>query len=60
MKKLNGCIAKNGEEIDGKEFEITTLKELIDILINHKEIHLNYFDEKEDLDLWIRLGDRIK
>ena len=53
MKKLNGCVAENGEEIDGKEFEIETLKELIDILKFSNEVHLNYFDDEEDLDIWL-------
>ena len=54
MIKLNGCIAKNGNEIDGKEFEVTTLKELIDILTTNEEVHLNYFDDQGDLDLWVK------
>lgn len=54
MIKLNGCIAKNKEEIDGKEFEVSSLKELIDILILHKEVHLNYFDDEKDLDMWVK------
>jgi len=55
MKKLNGCVSKNEEEIDGKEFEVETLKEFIEILKNNKEVHLNYFDDEADLDLWVKV-----
>lgn len=51
--KLNGCVSKEGEEVDGKEFEIETLKEFIEILKNNKEVHLNYFDDEDELDLWV-------
>ncbi len=54
MKMLNGCISKNGEEIDGEEFEISTLKELIELFKNNEELHLNYFDDEEDLNLWLK------
>lgn len=53
MEMLNGCIAENGQEIDGQEFRIETLKELIELLEKNKEIHLNYFDDEDNLDLWI-------
>ena len=54
---LCGCGAKNGEEIDGQEFEITTLKELLEMLKQNKEIHINYFkNDKCDLDLWLKAG----
>ncbi len=52
-KKLYGCISKDGEEIDGKEFTIQSLSELIDIIKNNEEIHINYFEDEDDLDLWI-------
>ena len=52
--KLYGCVSKNEEEIDGCEFEITTLAQLVELLRNHKELHLNYFEGKEDLDIWLR------
>ena len=54
MKKLNGCVSNNEEEIDGKEFEVETLQEFIEILKNNKEVHLNYFDDEDDLDLWVK------
>ena len=53
MKKLNGCGAKMGEEVDGWEFEVETLEEFINILKSYKQIHINYFDDEEDLNLWI-------
>jgi len=54
QKILAGCISQDGEEIDGKEFEVETLKDFIDILKNNKQVHLNYFeDESSDLDLWV-------
>ena len=54
-KRLFGCVSYDGEEIDGKEFEVETLQELIEILKNNKEVHLNYFErESEDLDLWVK------
>jgi hypothetical protein len=54
---LRGCVSNNYSEIDGLEFNITTLSELIDILKKHSEIHLNYFEGEKDLDLWITRGD---
>lgn len=54
-KVLNGCGAKNGEEVDGWEFEVDNLKDFIDILKTYKSIHLNYFDDEDDLDLWLRV-----
>ena len=51
---LNGCVAKDGQEIDGKEFSITTLYELADILKRNKEVHLTYFEGEDDLDLWVK------
>jgi hypothetical protein len=57
MARLNGCFAKDGEEIDGKEFECATMEELADIFTearkNGLQAHLNYFDDCDDLDLWI-------
>ena len=56
MKKLFCCVAKDGEEIDGREFEVDTLARFVDILQEIKageQIHINYFDEDDDLDLWI-------
>lgn len=56
-EELNGCVAKDGEEVDGLEFQITTLRELIELITKHKEVHLNYFSgDKQNLDLWIMLG----
>ena len=53
-KKLCGCISKDGNEIDGNEFECENLEDLIQILKNNKQVHLNYFeDESNDLDLWV-------
>lgn len=53
---LCGCVSKNGKEVDGLEFEIRYLEELIKILQEHKSVHLNYFNtEGGDLDLWIRV-----
>jgi hypothetical protein len=54
-KMLNGCGAKNGEEVDGWEFEVGSLEEFIKVLKTYKSIHLNYFDGEDDLDLWVRL-----
>ena len=56
-KRLNGCFSENGEEIDEQEFEVETLKEFVELLKNgrNKEMHLNYFDSEEDLDLWIKI-----
>jgi hypothetical protein len=51
---LSGCIVKDSEEIDGKEFEVSNLKELLDIIKNNKSIHLNFYGE-ENLDLWVRI-----
>ena len=56
-KYLNGCVSKNGKEIDGMEFAVLDLKELIEILQEHKSVHLTYFDDEKDLDLWITLED---
>ena len=54
-KILNGCISKDGKEIDGLEFSITSLSELIGLLKEHKEVHLNYFDDEDDLNLWLEV-----
>jgi hypothetical protein len=54
-KKLNGCGSKNGSEIDGCEFEVENLKELIEVIKTYGDVHLNYFDDEDDLDLWIRM-----
>lgn len=53
---LFGCVAKDGEEVDGKEFEINTLSELIEILKDYPELHLNYTSlmGKKELDWWIK------
>jgi len=50
------CGATNAlDEIDGQEFVVSTLDELIAAIKEHKVIHLAYWgDEDEDLDLWIR------
>lgn len=55
--KLNGCVSKDGEEIDGREFTISTLDELIFILWCNKEVHLNYFDDEDDLDMWLKVSE---
>ena len=53
VKTLNGCGCKMGEEVDGWEFEVETLKEFVEILKTYGSIHLNYFDDEEDLDIWL-------
>lgn len=64
---LHGCLSENGEEIDGREFEIHDLDEFITILQDHgtTELHLNYVvcgacngedTEEADLDLWIKVS----
>ena len=64
MKKkkqnLNGCGCKNGSEVDGWEFEVDNLKDFIEILKTYKSIHLNYFDDEDDLDMWLRVGEEQK
>jgi len=57
MIRLNGCFSSKGEEIDGKEFEVATLREFIELLKNNKskQMHLNYFDDEDDLDIWINI-----
>jgi hypothetical protein len=64
MKKqkqyLNGCGCKDGEEVDGWEFEVDNLKDFIQVLKTYKSIHLNYFDDEDDLDIWIRTGEENK
>lgn len=73
MKKLNGCIAKDGEEIDGREFEIEldevetngrggtriplgnvrTFVKILNGLKQREQVHLNYIDDEDDLDIWM-------
>ena len=48
------------EEIDGWEFEVDNLKDFIQVLKTYKSIHLNYFDDEDDLDIWIRTGEENK
>lgn len=53
---LRGCVGKDFEEIDGREFDIPDLKEFVQILLSlskDEQVHLNYFSDEEDLDLWI-------
>ncbi len=53
-KILSGCGSENGSEIDGREFDVQNLTELVQELKSNKQVHLNYFeDESEDLDLWV-------
>lgn len=54
-KLLSGCGAKMGEEVDGWEFEVDNLEDFIEILKTYKSIHLNYFNDEDDLDLWLSL-----
>jgi len=54
---LCGCITRDGEEIDGEEFEVSSLRELIEIFKKNKEVHLNYFDaDTKDIDLWLKIS----
>jgi hypothetical protein len=57
---LSGCGTKNGKEIDGQEFDVETLHTLIDVIRQYKEVHLNYFEDEDDLDLWIKLKEGTK
>ena len=60
-KKLMCCGAKDGKEIDGKEFELETLQDLIhqiQAMINWNQfdqIHIKYFEGEDDLDLWVKI-----
>jgi len=54
-KMLNGCGSKDGEEVNGWEFEVNNLKDFIKILKTYKSVHLNYFNDEDDLDLWLRV-----
>ena len=51
MIYIQGCISKNGKEIDGKEFTITTAKELLEMLIETGEVHINFFDKYKNGEL---------
>lgn len=53
-KYLRGCVSEKYEEVDGKEFAISTLREFVALLKKYPELHLNYFDGEDDLDLWIK------
>lgn len=63
MTTLHGCLAKNGSEIDGREFDVNsfeTLGQIFEIARNEqKQVHLNYIltdDNRDvDLDLWIKV-----
>ena len=48
---IAGCISKDGEEIDGGEFEVDNLVDLIEILQQNKEVHLKYFIGEPEIDL---------
>ena len=50
-----GCGAESGAEVDGEEFEIHNLHELVEILEEYNEVHLNYFKGGDDIDLWIKV-----
>ena len=54
-RKYYCCGAEEGSEIDGQEFEAETIEELLEYLQKYKQIHINYYDDSPDLDLWINL-----
>src|SRR3990167_4562404 len=46
------------EEIDGTEFKISTLQELIDKITQLKDnqgLHITYFQGEADLDIWLKV-----
>jgi len=51
---LCGCGSKNEEEIDGQEFVVDSIPEFIEILKNHKEIHLNFYED-ENINIWLNI-----
>jgi len=53
---LSGCGAKDGDEIDGWEFEVDNLDDFIEILKTYKSIHLNFYGD-ENIDIWITQHD---
>lgn len=55
IKSLHCCESINGEEIDGGEFEVNSLEEFISMLKKLKSVHINYFDDGPDIDLWVTL-----
>ena len=55
-KLLSGCGAKQGEEVDGWEFEVETLEEFMEIINTYGSIHLNFYGE-DNIDLWITKND---
>jgi hypothetical protein len=56
-RALNGCMAKDGSEIDGREFTCVNMGELVKVLEEARkrkwQVHLNYIEDGDDLDLWI-------
>lgn len=63
LTELCGCGSKDMEEIDGQEFEVQSLRELVNIIALYKEVHLNYFQAVKksgnklvagDIDMWIK------
>jgi hypothetical protein len=54
MKTLSGCGSRKGNEIDGLEFDITTLGELIQTLKSYREVHLTFLGD-EEVDLWVKV-----
>ena len=44
--------AKQGDEIDGWEFEVDNLDDLVDVLKTYKSIHLNFYGD-ENIDMWL-------
>lgn len=55
---LCGCGCKDGEEVDGWEFEVENLVELVEILGTYRSIHLNCIGD-EDIDIWLEVEDFI-
>jgi hypothetical protein len=64
INKIHGCIATTRlNEIDGAEFEIETLSDLVSVLQGARghNIHLSFVDyiqnkETEDIDLWLKVS----
>jgi hypothetical protein len=52
-KTLCGCGAKNGEEVDGWEFDVDTLEGFMEIIQQYGSVHLNFWGD-ENVDLWLR------
>ena len=51
-KTLSGCGCKQGEEVDGWEFDVNNLEEFMEVIKTYGSIHLNFYGD-DNVDIWM-------